>query len=310
MENKPLMQKLNERADIRRAKRQDRRNARHQSKIMTTTYDSPISQLESQHTPGYSEARNTTTVDQISGIPQTNRDTGEVKSVDRKDASDLTEGKVTNTGWKETKNVDPTTTTTGDFNKYGKQNFDVTKIYKGVDGKYDIKPKASMTKTTPADKSFAGGVTSNTGTQLNIKKYTKAGTVKRDKTFEVKGSGWRDEGGAGDTRVSEDKEKGVKYISQKRMDKKSSRFMNKYNQKAGYGSANLAQGGESTSGAASGAVSGVNLTAEQRKQKADSDKNRKNTYSKKAAAAKDSGTSGTTYRYVKKRNRRAARKNK
>ena len=310
MENKPLMQKLNERADIRRAKRKDRRDARHQSKIMTTTYDSPISELQSATTPGYSEARSTATADQVSGIPQKNISTGETTLVDRKDTN-LPEATTSSTPWKDTKNVEATTTTSGDYNKYGNQNFDVSKIYKGVDGQYDVRQKASMTKTTPADKSFAGGVTSNTGTQLNIKKYNKHGVEKRDKTFEVKGSGWRDEGGAGDTRVSEDREKGVKYISQKRMDRKQSRFMNKYNQRAGYGSHNLAQGGEGTSGTDYGSVSGVNLTAEQRKQKAESDRNtRENTHAKKAAAAKESGTSGTTYRYVKRRNRRAARKNK
>jgi hypothetical protein len=304
MENKPLMQKLNERADIRRAKRKKRRDARHQSKIMTTTYDSPLSQLETTFIPGHGVEKHSQTVESLK-TTNTNRDTGEVTQEDTVNPFTIDHGSEI------LEDRPDRSSTSGDYNKYGNQNFDVSKIYKGADGKYNVKQKASMTKTTPADKSFGFGVTSNTGTQLNIKKYNKHGVVKRDKTFEVKGSGWRDEGGAGDTRVSEDREKGVKYISQKRMDRKQSRFMNKYNQRAGYGSRNLAQGGEGTSGTDYGAVSGVNLTAEQRKQKAESDRNtRKNTHAKKAAAAKESGTSGTTYRYVKRRNRRAARKNK
>ena len=335
MENKPLMQKLNERADIRRAKRQSRRDARHQSKIMTTTYDSPISELQKRQTEGM-DIEHQTTVSEGTGY----------KGKDASEAVELTGNKKADKTAYEKGHAEVVTskgkgdasdqvriaseTVSGDIKKQGAQHYDVKKLYKtgfekgneyGI-SPYQMRDKASLTVTNPANKEMSGEGAKNTGRELTRKKYDKSGNLKKEKTFEKRGSGFRTvqttpEGGTHREYEGKDyKEKGTKYVSDKRFDRIQNRFKKKWNSKAGSGASNLRQGGpEGTLNAFEGGssqTSGIagNLDAAGRKAKLESDKKASQSYAKLATEAQNTGTTGTKSRYVKKRNRKAARKNK
>ena len=340
MENKPLMQKLNEKADIRRANRKTRKDARHQSKIMTTTYDSPISELQKRQTDSMGIIHGTSVAMadgrtsesdwvELTGNKKTDQTAYNKAEEKMYDKIDVTKTNPTAETLSDLV-IEGGETVSGDIKKQGAQHYDVKKLYKTGFEKgneygmspYQMRDKASLTVTNPANKEMSGEGAKNTGRELTRKKYNKAGRLKKEKTFEKRGSGFRTvqttpEGGTHREYEGKDyKEKGTKYVSDKRFDRIRNRFKKKWNSKAGSGASNLRQGGpEGTLNAFEGGssqTSGIagNLDAAGRKAKLESDKKASQSYAKLATEAQNTGTTGTKSRYVKKRNRKAARKNK
>jgi len=147
-----------------------------------------------------------------------------------------------------------------------------------------------------AEGNYTGTLTKDAGQSTTFTKYDRSGIAKKEKVFKVKGdSGSRDEGGAGDTRIFNEREKGVKYRSKEALQRKEERFMNRYNRKAG--SANLAQGGGSKS---TNVANYQNMTHEE---KAAADLERKNTFVNKKQESEERG-------YTGKKNKVKARKRK